>query len=209
MSSPGRKGFAKRIIQVEEEVLEEEVAPSEAEVGIMIAKLLSEELKWNESVGHTPRVVVYHGDSLRTQQRKKAEEKKRVESMAGSKNLSSFFSSSSSHEEEVPEQSRNLLTIEDAIERLEEETEIGKSVSENESIEPYQLLRFLTLKVYFRKFLVGEKKMAASVLVASEFWQEKPYHATRIRRWADEYLLTGDLAPHQQGTHSKIPPTQR
>ena len=132
--------------------------------------------------------------------------------MAGQKNLRFYFQESSSSssssspsaslEDEVPD--HNLLSIEEAIDRLEEETSIGKSIDDNDKIEPYQLLRFLTLKVYFRMLLDGEKKMDASLSVATEFWKGKPYRATRIRQWADEFLLTGDLAHHQQGTHAKI-----
>ena len=132
--------------------------------------------------------------------------------MAGQKNLRFYFQESSSSssssspsaslEDEVPD--HNLLSIEEAIDRLEEETSIGKSIDDNDKIEPYQLLRFLTLKVYFRMLLDGEKKMDASLSVATEFWKGKPYRATRIRQWDDEFLLTGDLAHHQQGTHAKI-----
>lgn len=47
--------------------------------------------------------------------------------------------------------------------------------------------------------------MAVSMALA-KFPFDGEYMARQIRKWGEEYLLNGKLAPHRQGAHAKIAP---
>jgi len=175
---------------------------SEDESGVSINDALS------FSEGHSlPGRAPTTGDSRAQKYRKLKLDKEAAVLMNSSPKIDSFFRLSSSNvsSPQTLAATSPLFTIEEAIVQLNSDCDIGKAISDNVSITPFELDRRKAVRIYLNALKQGRGKMESSLSVAKMLFNKGPYMATCIREWADEYLDVGDLLHHQQGAHSKVP----
>jgi len=163
----------------------------------------------NEEVSKLERGPYYRGDSERTKRRKEQAKREMAQSMAGSKTLKAYWSPLLAKSNEDTESSKkevvqSKLTIEQALEQLDDG--VGRSKPSNEGVLAYEHARLLTLRLYFERILNGETKGFVSEQLAEQIWRKGPHQARRICEWGNEFLTTGALSRHRQGTHAKIDP---
>jgi len=127
-------------------------------------------LRWKE-VGPLPGKARYLGGSERNQRRKKAEERERQETAKSCLKISQMWATSTSHplsQESSPQPSPpadQKMTLEEAVERLEEITKRQA----RDLLSNYQFSRFLSLRLYFTYLRQGAGKMDASLKVSQDF----------------------------------------
>ena len=103
-------------------------------------------------------------------------------------------------------QSQSLpFRLEDALEQLDEDCRVGKSMTDNLRITAYEYTRLLTVRQYLTALSDGKGKMEASQSLSISVFKKGSYLATKIREWGEEFLTNGFLASHRQGCHVKVP----
>jgi hypothetical protein len=81
---------------------------------------------------------------------------------------------------------------------------LGAETSFNKR-EVHLYCRFLAVKFFFHFLLNGDNRVNASKQASKLIWNEKStnYRYKAIRKWAREYMATGDIRAHRQGKHAK------
>jgi len=148
--------------------------------------------------------AVYTGDSERNIRRKNQEKKQLAADAQRTHPITSFFKPMTPVQPIQYSTPSPLMDIEEALDKLDAICNIGKSKMDNESVQPYDHARMISIRAYLEQVREGEGKMEASQYVAQTIWKKGPYLATCIRNWAKEFLETEKLAHHQQGAHAKI-----
>ena len=183
-------------------------------------------LKWNKKAEKKRFRAVYHGDSRTTAWRKNQKKKAREDSVKNVPKISSFFKSSLSSQvlvddedqegseyqevEDMATETRDSMTIDDAILALTELTNITPNVKQAKrsvNISKFDLIRYMAIMSYLKLQQTDTSvgKMKASREVAVALFPKRGVSGTsrRIRRWAQQYLHAQTLPEHRQGRHVK------
>jgi hypothetical protein len=113
-------------------------------------------------------------------------------------------------EESVKESPQNIMAI---LETLDQNNKSAlptnvRDEKKNMDVSKHQFLKYLCVKSYFNKRLLGLGKMAATNEVAQTVFHKSPaikksYKALSIRQWANHFLQHKELKSSRQGKHTK------
>jgi len=167
-----------------------------------------------EEITKFPGKATYNGTSSRHERRKRKEQKAWIAASVGHPLMTSFFQPASSSVSTAPPlmiapsslhepEPKPGLSLEEALEQLDEDCDVGKSMADNLRITAYEYTRLLFVRQYLTALSEGKGKMEASQTLSTSF-KKGPYLATKIREWSEEYLANGFLESHRQGCHAKV-----
>ena len=183
-------------------------------------------LKWKKQAGKKRFRTVYHGDSRTTAWRRNQQKKARKDSIRNVPKISSFFNSSlirqrldddedqeenqSQKAEDVVTETRDIMSIEDAIQALSEITNMtpnAKQAKSSATISKFDLIRYRAVMSYLKlqqNFkCIGKMKASREVSIALFPKRSVNGISRRIREWAQQYLENQSLPEHRQERHVK------